>query len=193
MTSPTTTTREELERIVRDLHHAHYTAENPNGLWKPDESPNANTIYKLWSDGEITYEKGGHAFGDRSLKQLRGPIVHISKSLLPKFPVCFENGNSYAILTVDECYEVCRMLKEYFDPYIQKRVEVRTVDVSSEVLRRLIGEMIMSDLRVVYRSPKNDMFVVQSLMGTAEDVRVKMDTHLSSALPEGSYSYTFVD
>lgn len=185
-------TQKEIEQTARELHHAHYTAENPNGLWKPDESPNANTIYKLWSDGEITYEKGGHAFGDRSLKQLRGPIVHISKSLLPKFPVCFENGNSYAILTVDECYEVCALLKQHFDPYIQKRVEVRTTDVSSEVLRRLIGEMIMSDLRVVYRSPKNDMFVVQSLMGTTEDVRAKLETHLSSTLPGGSYSYTFV-
>ncbi len=184
--------REELERIVLGLHNAHYTPESPHGLWKPNEAPNANTIYKIWQDGEITYEKGGDAFGDRSLKQMCGPIVHVGKDLMPNFPIKLDNGNSYAILTTDECFRVYDLLKQHFDPYISKRVEVRIKDASVDVIRQLIHKMLMSDLRVVYRSPLNDVFVVQSLIGTAEDVRTRLDTHLSTTLPEGSYTYTFV-
>lgn len=184
---------DEIERIVLELHNAHYTPESPHGLWKPNEAPNANTIYKIWQDGEITYEKGGDAFGYRSLKQMCGPIVYVGKDLTPNFPIKLGNGNSYAILTTDECFRVYDLLKQHFDPYISKRVEVRVKDASDDVIRRLIGEMIMSDLRVVYRSPLNDVFVVQSLMGTAEDVRAKLDTHLRATLPENSYTYTFVN
>lgn len=179
-------TREELEQIVLDMHNAHYSPENPNGLWKPDDSPNANTIYKIWSDGEITYEKGGFAFGDRSLKQSRAPLVNLDKSTLPKFPKDQGNGNSYAILTSDECYEVLALLRQYFDPYIQKRVEVR-LNVPADVLERLVREIYMDGLEIVYRSPANDLFVVQ---GSAEDLQLKLDARLSTTC---TYTLTLVD
>lgn len=183
-------TREELEQIVLDMHKAHYSPENPNGLWKPDESPNANTIYKIWSDGEITYEKGGFAYGERSLKQSRGPLVYLDKSTLPKFPNDQGNGNSYAILTTDECYKVLALLRQYFDPYMPKRVEVR-VEIETDVLERLVREIAMDGLKIVYRSPVNDMFVVQSMMGSAEDVQLKLDARLRMSCT--SYTLTLVD
>jgi hypothetical protein len=49
----------------------------PNGtcsLVHPDESPNANTIYHLYNDGEITSEKGGWAYGQRSVFTSAYPV-----------------------------------------------------------------------------------------------------------------------
>lgn len=35
-------------------------------LWHPSEQPNANIIYHLQSDGKITFQKGGWAYGART-------------------------------------------------------------------------------------------------------------------------------
>ena len=186
-------TREELEGIVQEMHNAHYTPENPHGLWKPDEAPNANTIYKVWNDGEITYEKGGDAFGDRSLKQLRtGHNIFGAGAVLPTFPILGGRGYSYAMLTVDECCHVNKLLKDYFDPFMPKRVEVR-VTAPPETVDGVVRKLVMRDIRVVYRSPANDMFVVQSLMGTSEEVQAKLDETLRTSLPDGMFTFTRVD
>ena len=39
---------------------------NDDTLINPNESPNGNTIYHLYDDGNITSQKGGWAYGDRS-------------------------------------------------------------------------------------------------------------------------------
>jgi hypothetical protein len=39
---------------------------NDDNLVKKDESPNENIIYHLYNDGNITSQKGGWAYGDRS-------------------------------------------------------------------------------------------------------------------------------
>lgn len=187
-------TREELERVVREMHNAHYTPENPNGLWKPNEAPNANTIYKVWNDGEITYEKGGDAFGDRSLKQLRtGHNIFGAGAVLPTFPILGGKGYSYAMLTVDECCHVNKLLKEYFDPFMPKRVEVRVTTTPPETVDGIVRNLAMRDIRVMYRSPANDMFVVQSLMGTAEEVESKLNEVLRATLSEDMFMFTRVD
>lgn len=41
------------------------TAHNPS-LVIPDESPNGNTVYHIYDDGKITYQKGGFAYMQRS-------------------------------------------------------------------------------------------------------------------------------
>lgn len=53
------TTIPELVALANELH-------NP-GLVDPDAAPNGNIIHKLWSDGGVTYEKGGFAYGQRSV------------------------------------------------------------------------------------------------------------------------------
>jgi len=179
-------TRTELERVVSDMHHAHYS-DNPNGLVNPDQSPSENIIYRVWNDGEITYEKGGDVFGDRSLKQLCAGtcIFESDKSKLPTFPLSSSNGYSYAILTMQECLQVGRLLKVYFDAFMPKRFEVRlttTATIDDEGIRKLSTKGI----RVLYRSPANDMMIVQSLAGTTEE-------ELFDCFPEGSITFTRVD
>jgi hypothetical protein len=98
-------------------HDKHY-AESPTGLWKPDESPNGNSMYHLYNDGEITYEKGGWAYGKRSVFQFSMPINKINKIKFefPKKHVHNVN-ESYVMLTENECIEfrnkMISMLKKY--------------------------------------------------------------------------------
>jgi hypothetical protein len=188
-------TREDIERTVLEMHNAHYTQENPHGLLQPDEAPNTNTIYKVWNDGEITYEKGGYAFGDRSLKQLRTSITHTGSLPLPNFPqACSKNGYSYAMLTMDECYRVHALLKEYFDPFLPKRFEVRLIAAANNAstIDMAIYKLKMCDIRLVYRSPANDMFVVQCccLLGTTAE---EVEALIRSTLPDETFMFTRVD
>jgi hypothetical protein len=104
----------ELNDEIIAAHNKHY-AESPTGLWKPNESPNGNTMYHLYDDGEITYEKGGWAYGKRSVFQFSMPINKI-KFEFPKTHV--DNVNeSYVMLTENECNEfrnkMISMLKKY--------------------------------------------------------------------------------
>ena len=57
-TVQTVQTIEQLYELINQLH-------NPN-LIKRDESPGANTIYHIYDDGEITHQKGGWAYQQRS-------------------------------------------------------------------------------------------------------------------------------
>jgi len=64
MTSSQTDILSEMKQLNDEIvaaHNKHYEA-SPTGLWMPKESPNGNTIYHLYSDGEITYQKGGWAY-----------------------------------------------------------------------------------------------------------------------------------
>ena len=50
--------REKIYIMIKEL--------NNDGLWHPNESPNGNTIYHIYQDGTITYQKGGFAYCQRS-------------------------------------------------------------------------------------------------------------------------------
>lgn len=188
--------RVELEALVRRFHEAHYTPESPHGLLHPDESPNTNTIYKVWSDGEITYEKGGYAFGDRSLKQVSLPIVYLSnKTWLPKFPIQYRE-NSCAMLTLDECRHVRGLLKVYFDPILPKRVEVRIDSDDLERINASIRRIMSEGIKVTYRSPlpRPTIFVVESVIASSSDVHAKLEMCLTeSGLLAGTFSMADVD
>ncbi len=190
--------RKEIEALVRGLYESHFTHENPHGLLHPDESPNTNTIYKAWSDGEITYEKGGYAYGDRSMKQVTLPLVYFSdKSVLPTFPIA-HGGNTCAILTLDECRNVRGILKQFFDPMLPKRIEVR-IDVdeaSTERVNTAIRRVMAEGIKVTYRSPvpRPVIFVVESLMASSADVMSKIETCLlETGLLEGTFSMSNVE
>lgn len=64
--------------VANDMH-------NPR-LVDPDEAPNANIIYRLWCDGQLTSEKGGAAFGQRSV------YVYQNVSPSPFKPEAFTGG-----------------------------------------------------------------------------------------------------
>lgn len=86
-------------------HNKHYE-NSPTGLLKPNESPNGNTMYHLYNDGEITYQKGGWAYGQRSVFQDGLPVNNMKKLQL-NFPkdMGVIGGETYAILTQKECQE----------------------------------------------------------------------------------------
>jgi hypothetical protein len=97
----------EIEQLNIDIitaHNKHYESSS-NGLIIPNESPNGNTIYHLYSDGEITCQKGGWAYLSRNEFLLKYPIngyEKISLQLPKKYDTCTA---TYAILTDKECLE----------------------------------------------------------------------------------------
>jgi hypothetical protein len=63
-------------------------------------------MYHLYNDGEITYQKGGWAYGQRSVFQDGLPVNNMKKLQL-NFPkdMGLIGGETYAILTQKECQE----------------------------------------------------------------------------------------
>jgi predicted acetyltransferase len=54
------------EKITHDAIYDMINKYHNPSLVNPEEAPNANTIYHIYSDGEITYQKGGDAYLCRS-------------------------------------------------------------------------------------------------------------------------------
>jgi hypothetical protein len=87
---------------------------NDESLIKPDEAPNANTIYHIYNDGEITEQKGGHAYGMRNVRTWYGPIIR-AESL----PLRFKNERkdiygvsvSYSIVTDEQALKIREEIK----------------------------------------------------------------------------------
>lgn len=83
------------------------TLHNP-GLIRPNESPNGNRIYHLYSDGEITNQKGGFAYLQRSEFTNEGAIFFGP----PKFHFPMQCGTiSYAIMTMENCIKMREKMK----------------------------------------------------------------------------------
>ena len=69
----------------------------------PTEQPNGNRIYHLYSDGEITNQKGGWAYLKRGEFTDKFSISGNYRKYI--FPI--NNGNvSYAILTQSNAYQI---------------------------------------------------------------------------------------
>lgn len=92
---------EQLNRDIVVAYNAHYTM-SPTGLVNIDESASENLIYHLYSTGEISFQKGGSAYLQRSEFTKYGKIDNF-KALDLKFPKEAEYGSSYVILTEEEC------------------------------------------------------------------------------------------
>jgi len=91
----------QLNELINHLHNWHYIS-SPNGLVNPKESPNGNQIYHLYSTGEISFQKGGWAYLQRSECFIDGKIFNY-QTLELKLPKEAEDGSTYAILTREEC------------------------------------------------------------------------------------------
>ncbi len=86
---------------ILEAHKKHFD-NSPTGLIKPNESPNSNLIYHLYSDGEITYQKGGWAYKQRSEFTIEPPIGGYNY-LDMHFPNFADYGKTFIILTEHEC------------------------------------------------------------------------------------------
>ena len=92
---------EELNKEIVNSHNKHYE-NSKTGLIIPSESPNGNLIYHLYSDGGITFQKGGWAYLQRSEFTSNYPITGWEKMNL-KFVKESEYNKTYVILTNEEC------------------------------------------------------------------------------------------
>ena len=92
---------QQLNDDIIAAHKKHYE-NSPTGLIQPKESPNGNIIYHLYSDGAITYQKGGSAYLQRSVFDDEYALKNhrkINLKLLNNSP----DGTTYVILTQSEC------------------------------------------------------------------------------------------
>jgi hypothetical protein len=106
-------TIQKLNQIIIKSHEFHYL-NNPNGLLQPNCSPNGNTMYHLYSSGEISQQKGGWAYKQRSEFILEKAIT-FSKLFI--FPNIADDNTTYVILTEDECYHFRKMMIYVFNKF----------------------------------------------------------------------------
>ena len=105
------------EQYIIDLVHLCHTPD----LVKKDESPNGNTIYHIHNDGEITYQKGGWAYLQRSVFT---EACQCGITIPPQnFPYCKREGSpqhyGYAVVTRENAYKIRNLmiqLKEKLNP-----------------------------------------------------------------------------
>ena len=91
------------------------TYHNPD-LVQPDASPNGNWIYRIYSDGEITHQKGGFAYLRRSEFSEKSPVRGFKSDVV--FPM---KGltHSYAIVTEEHANEIREeMIRETTKPLL---------------------------------------------------------------------------
>jgi hypothetical protein len=91
----------QLNELITDAHNWHYIS-SPSGLVNPNDPPNGNHIYHLYSTGEISFQKGGWAYLQRNECVLEGRLSNYQKLGL-KLPKESIDGCTYAILTKEEC------------------------------------------------------------------------------------------
>jgi len=73
-------------------------------LIKTKIAPNANKIYHIYNDGEITCQKGGDAYGQRTEFTEYGNIL--SKIDMIHFPIPKSYSYGYAIVTLEHALEI---------------------------------------------------------------------------------------
>ena len=88
--------------------------DNPS-LVEPETSPNGNTIYHIYNDGEITSQKGGWAYLQRSVFTDSYPL-HDADRLGLKFKREIQTSSgqkaSYSIVTYEQSQEIRNEIKE---------------------------------------------------------------------------------
>jgi hypothetical protein len=98
--------KENKNMIVDDMILMYH---NPK-LVKPDESPNGNRVYHIYSDGEITNQKGGFAYLRRSEFTDKSSIHGLTTLFM--FPIQ-RGDSSYAIVTEKDAKNIRQeMVKE---------------------------------------------------------------------------------
>ena len=104
-----------LNLAILEAHKQHYE-DSPTGLVNPKESPNGNIIYHLYSDGEISFQKGGWAYLQRS-EFTKEYTIGGHRELHMKFPNEVEYGRTYVVLTEEECKYFRSKMVELLEKY----------------------------------------------------------------------------
>lgn len=87
-------------------------AHNPD-LVDVSMAPNSNKIFHIYSDGEITEQKGSYAYGMRSERTLDFPVIN-SNYLHTLFPILktdmFGVKVGYAIVTYNDAIQIRKLI-----------------------------------------------------------------------------------
>ena len=87
------------------------SAMNDTTLIIKDMSPNANLIYHIYSDGTITRQKGGWAYGQRTVFDVE--YAFVKPNTFFTFPNKGENtGDTYVIATIENCHKLKKLMNE---------------------------------------------------------------------------------
>ena len=95
---------ESIKSFIKQTH-------NPK-LVQPEESPNGNIIYHIYSDGEITFQKGGWAYLQRS-EFTDSYALSLKKKYYELFPIKHSTNISYAIVTEKDAKSIRNMMIEF--------------------------------------------------------------------------------
>ena len=101
--SKTTFIKNFINNLVKKIH-------NPDLVVKK-MSPNENIIYHLYSDGTITRQKGGWAYGQRTVNDIESYCL--KPNTFFTFPEKGQySGDTYCILTIDDCKNVKNLINK---------------------------------------------------------------------------------
>ncbi len=98
---------EQLNQDILKAAEKYLNPDNTCSLIHRDESPNANIIYHLHYDGEITSEKGGWAYGQRSTFTSAYPVRNNDRL---RFTF------RYVVLPYEECLAFRKRMEELANP-----------------------------------------------------------------------------
>lgn len=109
--------QEKVKVIVNQINNKIKECHNPD-LLKRDEAPNSNWIYKIWEDGTVTHEKGGFAYGQRSMFDDKSAVCHNSFThellIFPMYCKIRLMDEGYAMVTQDHAYEIRDMIVQLY-------------------------------------------------------------------------------
>lgn len=98
--------------IVKDINDLIKEYHNPS-LVKPEESPNGNTIYHIYSNGQITSQKGGFAYLQRSEFVNFNSIKNFKLKKLISCPLNNSDNEYYAIVEQKYAIEIRNLMLTY--------------------------------------------------------------------------------
>lgn len=112
---------EQMKDIASQINNKIQEYHNPD-LLKKDEAPNANWIYKIWEDGTITHEKGGFAYGQRSIFDEEPAVCNHSftnhllvfQMHVKRQSIVGQINEGYAMVTKEHAYEIRKMIVELY-------------------------------------------------------------------------------
>ena len=117
--------------IEMDLIYELINASHNPSLVCVDDSPNANIIHHIYDDGEITAQKGGFAYLQRTERTLSYPLSFDKNLDAEKFPhkrTTPSRTYGYAIVTLEDGKKIRDKMAEAIEcEKLKKKISKRTL------------------------------------------------------------------
>ena len=172
---------------------------NDNTLFNLKAQPNANTIFHLYNDANITYQKGGWAYGDRTEFDIK-PTIYVNLGLdVEKFnntKIIEQIGHGLVTLIENgeiNSAQMDKLLRNYLQPMIEAKVdylvlgcshypylipqikkiipeEIKIIDSGEAVARQVKSVLIKNDLLNNKENKGNCIFYTNSNPRALKDI-----------------------